>query len=350
MQQRKQGTKPRDKRGADMRIFFLSYIVTAIALVCSYVWAGFDGLFICALLIVMEVSFSFDNAVVNATVLKHMNELWQRRFLTWGMLIAVFGMYLLFPILIVALAAGLSLPDVVRMALYDQESYSRNLMSAHTHIAAFGGMFLLMVFFKFIFNEAKELHWLGKLEEKLAQMGKLEAVEVIMALSLLLAIEQFLPGDEALPEMTAGVLGVVLYVAVSSFTALLAGDEAASAVTRYTGLGGFIYLNLLDASFSLDAVVGSFAVSHDIVIIMLGLSAGAMFVRSLTIYLVRKGTLDQYVFLEHGAHWGIGALAVIMLISMVTPVSEVITGLIGVAFILLSLWSSVRYRRKVSAK
>lgn len=332
-----------------MKIFFFSYVVTAIALVCSLLWAGVDGLFICALLIAMEVGFSFDNAVVNATVLKHMNDLWQRRFLTWGMLFAVFGMYLLFPILIVALATGLGIPEVVHMALSDQQSYSRHLMGAHTHIAAFGGMFLLMVFFKFIFNEAKELHWLGVLEKKLAKMGKLESVEVILALLLLLVIEQFLPKEDSLPEMTAGVLGVALYVAVSSFTTLLAGNAAGGAVARYSGIGGFIYLNLLDASFSLDAVVGSFAISHDIVIIMLGLSAGAMFVRSLTIYLVRKGTLDQYVFLEHGAHWGIGALALIMLISMVTPVSEIITGLIGVAFIVLSLWSSVRYRRRQSS-
>jgi hypothetical protein len=329
-----------------MRIFLASIIVTLICLACSFIWGSFEGLFICALLIVMEVSFSFDNAVVNATVLKHMNATWQRRFLTWGMLVAVFGMYYLFPILIVSFATGINMIDVTRMAFSDQESYSAHLLSAHTQIAAFGGMFLLMVFFKFLFNEGKELHWLGKLEEKLAQLGKLEAVEIIVALSVLLIIEHFLPGEEALTEMSAGVFGVVLYVAVSSFSALLGGKQAEKAIVGYSGLGGFIYLNLLDASFSLDAVIGSFAISHDIVIIVLGLTAGAMFVRSLTVYLVRKGTLDHYVYLEHGAHYGIGALAVIMLISMVHPVSEIITGLVGLAFILLSLRSSLRYNRR----
>jgi uncharacterized protein len=329
-----------------MRIFLASYIVTALCLAGAFYWGGWSGLFICALLVVMEVSFSFDNAVVNATVLKHMNATWQKRFLTWGMLVAVFGMYYLFPILIVSVATGLNVIDVTRMAFVDQESYSAHLMGAHTQIAAFGGMFLLMVFFKFIFDEGKDLHWLGKLEEKLAQIGKLEAVEIILALSVLLIIEQFLPGEEALTEMSAGVFGVVLYVAVSSLTALLGKKGVENAVAGFSGLGGFIYLNLLDASFSLDAVIGSFAISHDIVIIVLGLTAGAMFVRSLTVYLVRKGTLDHYVYLEHGAHYGIGALAVIMLVSMVTPVSEIITGLIGLAFILLSLWSSLRYNRE----
>jgi hypothetical protein len=71
-----------------------------------------------------------------------------------------------------------------------------------------------------------------------------------------------------------------------------------------------------------------------------------MFVRSLTVYLVNKGTLDDYVFLEHGAHWAIGALAGIMLASIVFDIPEVITGLIGVAFIVLALISSVRYKRK----
>lgn len=329
-----------------MRHFLASYIVTAICLACAFLWAGLPGLFICGLLIVMEVSFSFDNAVVNATVLKHMSEIWQRRFLTWGMLVAVFGMYYFFPILIVSVATGLNLVEVTRMAFVDQESYSKHLLASHTQIAAFGGMFLLMVFFKFIFDAGKELHWLWLIEEKLARLGKLESVEIILALSVLLIIEQFLPGEEALTEMSAGVFGVVLYVAVSGLTGLLAGEHAGKAVAGYSGLGGFIYLNLLDASFSLDAVVGSFAISHDIVIIVLGLTAGAMFVRSLTVYLVRKGTLDDYVFLEHGAHWGIGALAAIMLWSMVEPVSEVITGLIGLAFILLSLWSSIKYNRK----
>jgi hypothetical protein len=116
-------------------------------------------------------------------------------------------------------------------------------------------------------------------------------------------------------------------------------------IGHYSGLAAFVYLNMLDTSFSLDSVVGAFAISHDIVIIGLGLAAGAMFVRSLTVYLVRKGTLEQYIFLEHGAHYAIGALAVIMLVSIRQPVSEVITGLIGVVFIALSFMSSVRHNR-----
>ena len=75
----------------------------------------------------------------------------------------------------------------------------------------------------------------------------------------------------------------------------------------------FLYLEVLDASFSFDGVIGAFAITNDIVLMALGLGIGAMYVRSLTVYLVRQGTLDDYVYLEHGAHYAIGALAVILL-------------------------------------
>lgn len=92
---------------------------------------------------------------------------------------------------------------------------------------------------------------------------------------------------------------------------------------------------MLDASFSFDGVIGAFAITADPIIIALGLGLiGAMFVRSLTVYLVRKGTLSEYVYLEHGAHWAIGALAFILLYSIGTHVPEIITGLIGVALII----------------
>jgi hypothetical protein len=79
---------------------------------------------------------------------------------------------------------------------------------------------------------------------------------------------------------------------------------------------------------------------------MLGLAIGAMFVRSLTVYLVRQGTLDEFVYLEHGAHYAIGVLALIMMASMKYHISEIFTGLVGVAFIGASLWASIVYKRK----
>lgn len=332
-----------------MKYFTFSFIVTFVGMVLAFMWGSWHGLAICALLTVMEVTLSFDNAVVNAVVLKDMDEKWQKRFLTWGILIAVVGMRLVFPIVIVAFATGLNMWDVTKLALDQPDEYSRHVLDAHIQIAAFGGMFLLMVFLKFILDAGRELHWLGVLERKLAKLGKLEAVEIVIAFVILLFMQNMLEGEDARHALVAGTIGVVLYVLMSSLTGLMAEESAAvteQAVVK-SGFMGFMYLQFLDASFSLDGVIGAFAISKDVVIIMLGLGIGAIFVRSMTIYLVHRGTLAEYVFLEHGAHYGIGALAIIMLTSMTVHVPEIITGLIGLGFILLSLVSSVRYKRKV---
>jgi uncharacterized protein len=331
-----------------MQHFRLSIIVTVICLAAAFYWGGPIGAFIAVILGILEVSLSFDNAVVNASVLKRMDERWQRYFLTWGILIAVFGMRLVFPIAIVSAATDIGFLGVADMALRDPATYSQHLSDAHVQIAAFGGMFLLMVFFSFIFDEGKELHWLGKIEEKMASFGKLESIEIILALGLLLATQNWLPEGMRLEALVAGVAGVILFVIVDSLDALFEdeeeGEQLAAAVKK-AGIMSFLYLEVLDASFSFDGVIGAFAITQDVVIIMLGLAIGAMFVRSLTVYLVRQGTLDEYVFLEHGAHYAIGALAGIMLVSINHHIPEVITGLVGAAFIGLSVLSSIRYKK-----
>lgn len=340
-----------------MRHFRFSIFITIICLGVGYYWGlkssigAWGALTLTLLLGIMEVSLSFDNAVVNASVLKEMNEKWRRLFLTVGILIAVFGMRLVFPIAVVAVAAGEGVVAVSQMALTNPEEYAAHLASAHAGIASFGGMFLLLVFLSFLLDEGKEIHWLGRVEAFLSKLGKFDAFSIVVALGVLLLAQAFLPLDmeSRLSVVVAGIGGVFLYVVVDSVGSFFGGGEdveAMSNVAKRSGAMGFIYLEVLDASFSFDGVIGAFAITRDVVIIMLGLGIGAMFVRSFTVYLVEQGTLDQYVFLEHGAHYAIGALAVIMMGSIVWHISEVITGLIGVAFIVASIISSLIYRRK----
>lgn len=328
-----------------MQHFYFSLLFSVIGLGLAYAWGGAGGLGIAALLSLMEVTLSFDNAVINAAILRGMDEKWQKRFLTWGILIAVFGMRLLFPLVIVALATSLSIMDVGRMALDDPDTYTRHVLASHVSIAAFGGMFLLMVFLHYFFNDEKELHWIGAVETHLAKLGRVESVEIIVALTTLLGMQWMLPEADRFPALLAGLVGVMLFVLVKSLTGLMSGSGGGVGALAYSGFMGFMYLQILDASFSLDGVIGALAMSRDIVIIMLGLGIGAFFVRSMTVYMVRKGTLDEFVYLEHGAHYGIGALAAIMLVSMMVHVSEVITGLIGASFIGFSLLSSIRYNK-----
>lgn len=332
-----------------MRHFKYSFLVTAIGLIAAFFWGGFTGLFIAAILSILEVSLSFDNAVVNASVLKDMDAKWQTRFLTWGILIAVFGMRLVFPIAIVAIVADLGMIEVTQMALNNPDTYSAHLLASHVEISAFGGMFLLLVFLSFFLDEGKELHWLAIVEEKLARAGKLESIEVVIALGILWVLQSYVPAEEKLTAVLSGISGIMLFVTVGGAAALFEEEETGEAVAgaaKRSGAMGFLYLEVLDASFSFDGVIGAFAITRDVVIIMLGLAVGAMFVRSITVYLVRKGTLDEYIFLEHGAHYAIGALAFIMLASTKVHIPEVITGLIGVAFIGLALFSSIQHRNK----
>jgi hypothetical protein len=339
-----------------MKTFRLSFFVTIACLACASYWGARNGmgvtsaLFLVAILGVLEVSLSFDNAVVNASVLKEMDEKWQKIFLTVGILVAVFGMRLFFPVAIVSIATGLGIVDVAVMALERPAEYSRHLSDSHAGISAFGGIFLLLVFLAFLFDKSKKLHWLGKIEERLSQLGKMDSIGVMVALLALFAIYLWMPLDAVtkLTVLVSGMGGAILFIAVSSIDSLFENEEEGEAAVRTAkrnGAAGFLYLEMLDASFSFDGVLGAFAITRDVVIIMLGLAIGAMFVRSLTVYLVRKGTLDEYVFLEHGAHYAIGSLAAIMLAGIVMHIPEIVTGLIGVTFIALALASSVRYKR-----
>lgn len=332
------------------------FTVICLAIGAWYGWAqtGTLGgtlslLWIVLVLSILEVSLSFDNAVVNAAVLEDMDEVWQKRFLTWGMLIAVFGMRIVFPLAIVAIAAGLGPIDALNLSLNDPKRYEEIVSSAHVGIAGFGGAFLALVGFSFFFDLDKEVHWIDWIERKLQAVSSVKAAEIALLLVGLYGISLMLEPGDALTFLVAGILGIVTFIAVEALGTVLELREEAlaaqGAVVR-SGLGGFLYLNVLDASFSFDGVIGAFALSNNMVIIALGLSIGAMFVRSMTIHLVRQGTLAQYRFLEHGAFWAIIALGAIMLLSAKFHISETITGLIGAALIGISLWWSVRHKRR----
>lgn len=339
--------------------FALIFTLACLALAAWYGW-GATGtilgmaeiLWIVLILSVLEISLSFDNAVVNASVLKEMDEVWQRRFLTWGIAFAVFGMRVVFPLAIVAIAAGLGPMETINLSLNDPQEYERIVSSAHVGIAGFGGSFLAMVGLKFFFDSDKDVHWIRVLEEYLSKFGALPAAEIALLLLTLWGVSTLLTPDEALTFLVAGLLGLVTFIAVEGISTILEMKEEAAratgAVVR-SGLGGFLYLNILDASFSFDGVIGAFALSNNMVVIALGLSIGAMFVRSMTIHLVRKGTLAQYRYLEHGAFWAIIVLGAIMLVSAKFHIPETITGLIGAILIGLSFWWSLRQNRRDGA-
>ncbi|WP_406387487.1 DUF475 domain-containing protein [Streptomyces sp. NBC_00887] len=356
-----------------LKTFGWSFAITAAGLVAAVFYGGWMAFGIVAILSVLEISLSFDNAVINAGILKKMSAFWQKIFLTVGVLIAVFGMRLVFPVVIVAISAQLGPIEAIDLSFNDPDRYKELVTDAHPSIAAFGGMFLLMIFLDFIFED-RDIQWLHWIERPLAKLGKVDMLSICVALIVLLIASITVAthahqhggghADKGETVLLAGIAGLITYLVVGGlsgfFESKLEEEEeqeakragGSASVTVVVGKAAFfmfLYLEVLDASFSFDGVIGAFAITNEIVLMALGLGIGAMYVRSLTVYLVRQGTLDDYVYLEHGAHYAIGALSIILLVTIQYEINEIITGLVGVVLIGWSFWSSVRRNKALAA-
>lgn len=342
-----------------LEYFLGSYIITIFGVVAAYLWGehvhsgtGLTCVFIVLVLAILETSLSFDNAVVNAMKLEKMSHKWRHRFLTWGIAIAVFGMRFLFPVLVVAIFAKLDMLTVTHIALTDSAKYAHYLHETHAPIVTFGGTFLIMLFLNYFFDHQKVVHWIKPIESHLSTLDHIKGIEIVITLLSVVIVQNFIPNAQKVAVILSGIAGIITYLLIDGVAHFLEKHEemrnaqCAADSVKCAGLISFIYLELIDASFSLDGVLGAFALSNDVLIITIGLAIGAMFVRSLTIMLVEKKTLAKFLYLEHGAHWAIGALAIIMLVSTVKEVPEVVTGLIGLVFIVAALISSIVHNKK----
>ncbi|MGO3153803.1 MAG: DUF475 domain-containing protein [Galactobacter sp.] len=348
-----------------LKFFRWDLLITVAVLVVAFFYGGANALVITLILIALEITFSFDNAAVNAKYLGKMSHFWRTMFLTVGIVIAVFGMRLVFPFVIVCLTGNVGPIEAWNLAMErgDPEepgTYGFILGSAHSTIAAFGGMFLLMLFLDFILDEDRDVLWLTWIEKPLKHVGRVTAVEVAVALLVLVyAAEQLAPLDHRHEVYLAGIFGIVVFLAVNGLAnfmeekqaereATLQKKEAEEAALGHTlvltgqaAFSMFIFLEVLDASFSFDGVLGAFAITTDPIIIALGLGVGALFVRSMTVYLVDHGSLAKFRYMEAGAHWAIGALSVMLIFTIKHHIPDFVIGLTGIALITASIISSV---------
>ena len=334
-----------------------SIFVTIIGVIAALLWGmqkhpghAMLCVFIVLFLSILEVTLSFDNAVVNAMKFEKMNEKWQHRFVTWGILIAVFGMRFLFPVIVVAIFAGLSVMQVANLALNDVDKYTHYLHLCHAPLVTFGGAFLFMLFLSYFCNEEKDVHWLAPIEKPMQHLHMMNSMEVVITTLLVFGVQHMVQPEKQFAVLVSGISGIIMYLVIDGISRFLetVAERKAKATGEAVKLGfiGFLYLELIDASFSLDGVLGAFAISKDIIIITIGLAIGAMFVRSLTLYMVELKTLKQYVFLEHGAHWAIGFLALIMFFSTTHEVPEVVTGLTGLFIVGWAFIDSIKHNKK----
>ena len=303
-------------------------------------------LLIGAVLAVLEISLSFDNAIVNANKLKTMTPVWQRRFLTWGIIIAVFGMRIVFPLLIVVIAAKIGPWAAIQLAATDPQRYAELIGEAHLPIAAFGGAFLMLVGLSYFFDESKEIDWIAGVERQLRKAGSIRGMAVGFVLIFVVLFTILLPVEEEARFMFAALWGIITYLAVDALGHVLDRWGQATAAAGQAGLGAFLYLEVLDASFSFDGVIGAFALTQNLFLIAIGLGIGAMYVRSMTVMLVERGTLAEFRYLEHGAFWSILILSVVMFAQSMWHIPEVFTGLGGAFVIGLSPLSSLRWNRR----
>lgn len=324
-----------------MKYYRFAVLASVAVFVLIGIVSGPAALITLAILAVLEISFSFDNAVVNAQVLQRLSPKWQTVFITIGVLIAVGGMRFVFPILVVSLTAHLGFGQVVQLAVHNPHVYATKLASAHDQIAVFGGTFLLMIFLDFVFED-RDVKWLGPLERPLAKAGKLDSLSVIIALAVILSIAMSVSSKQ-LSIALAGGFSLLTYKVVNALANVFEDEdeEESENSTPKANLGRvgwgafvlFIYLEIQDAMFSFDGVSGAFAVTDKVILIAAGLGIGAVFVRSMTLQLMKSGKLAELVYLDHGAHWAIGSLAICLFLTIGVSISDYVIGLIGVTFI-----------------
>ena len=337
-----------------LRIFAISGILTIALAAFVFGQLGLAGLWIFTILVILEVTFSFDNAVINSKVLARMSLIWQKIFLTVGIFIAVFVVRFLLPIVIVMLASNNGFGEVVNLALNQPEQYGETLHKAAPMIDAFGGAFLIMIGISYFMDRRKDIHWLGSIEKRLASAGRFENLKVLVMLSVAMVLYATVGEEYQTTVLAASILGVLLHMGLELFGSVFEKHQKTSNAVKQTGMAAFasfLYLEVLDASFSFDGVIGAFAITNSVILIIAGLGAGAIWVRSLTVYLLRTGTLAKYRFLEHGAHWAILALGIIMFVKLyhVEP-PEWMTGSLGLVFIGTAIVSSIIESRREQPK
>lgn len=339
------------KKPSLLRIYAFSTTISIALILFAGIDLGLKALLIVLMLVILEVSLSFDNAVVNARILKNMSEGWQKVFLTLGILIAVFGVRIILPIALVAIAVGSSFGSVVDLALNDPDQYGEELHEAHPMIASFGGVFLMMIFLQFFFESRKQKWW-PWLENKLEKIGTLDNIAPLIAVGALVIASRFVYPEDQETVLLAGLTGMLIYLVIHTIDTILRRSGIEQSLSKGVtnsfklGLVGFIYLEVIDASFSLDGVIGAFAITNNIVLIAIGLGIGALYVRTITIHMLKRGTLEHYRYLEHGAHYAIGILATIMLVSLKFDVPEVITGTTGAVVIIASVIHSHKLNKR----
>ena len=260
-------------------------------------------------LCLFEVVSSLDNAVVNADVLSTMEKKWRKWFLVWGIFFSVFLVRGLLPWLIVYLSnSSLGMWGTLTATFSNDPRVAESLEKSSPILLIGGGIFLVFLFFHWLFLESKEFSL--SLEKFFIRQGAWFFTVVSIFLSLIiwyaLKINPFMA--------FAASAGASAFFITHGFKEYAMRAEMQLKENRnMSDISKLLYLEVLDATFSIDGVIGAFAFTMSVPIIILGNGLGAMVVRELTI----KGVdhIKNYPYLKNGAMYSIFFLGVIMLLD-----------------------------------
>jgi hypothetical protein len=282
-------------------------------------------------LVLFETITSLDNAIINAEVLTTMAAWARRWFMTWGLLIAVFGVRLLLPWLIVWMSTPSLGPWGALTATFSSDPMVAAAIEESAPILLVGGgTFLIFLFFHWLFLEEKHFGLRG--EQYILKKGVwfFAVVSVLLAAIVWFALERD-------PMMAfAAVVGSTGFFIVHGFRQNAQEQERRMLSGTMSDWSKIFYLEVIDATFSIDSVIGAFAFTMSVPLIMIGCGLGAVIVRELTVRNVEN--VKKYVYLKNGAMYSIFFLGIIMIAdSFGFPipawVSPVITfGIVGYFF------------------
>jgi len=283
-------------------------------------------------LIVFEVVNSVDNAIVNASVLKTMSALWRKRFLLIGIITSVFLVRFILPLVIVWISVPtISASDLFLAFLGQSEVAASAIEQQKPIILMFGGVFLLYLYIHWLFLEKKDPLYIERfIKEK-------HGVWFFAFAAILLVIIMYLARADPLVMLAAAIGSATFFILYGiKETAEASERNMVAGTSNLSDLSKFLYLEVLDTTFSFDGVIGAFAFTINLFLILIGIGVGALVVRELTI----KGidTIAKYKYLKNGALTSIGFLGLFMIIEgfnvdLPSYIPIIVTFLlIGVAF------------------
>ncbi len=287
-------------------------------------------------LIVFEVVSSVDNAIVNAHILKTMSQRWRKIFLFWGILTAVFVVRGLLPLIVV----WLSVPEIgfmgaLRSVVTSSPEVGRLLEERKGIILIGAGVFLLLIYLHWLFLEKKEPYFFpDRLVKPNHGVWFFGFAALVLVLLLYLARNSYL-------LMLSAAMGNAIFFIMYGFREQAAKQEE-MVHGRSTDLSDFsklMYLEILDASFSFDGVMGAFAFTTSVPLIFLGNGVGAMVVRQLTVRGIDR--VSRYRWLKNGAMTSIGILGTFMILrSFGIHIPEYVPTITTVGLVGLTFWRS----------